>query len=254
VSALVITILIVGGIALLMLIAYANQAVENNKLEKARQRADLLDRIRRCQNISERMPGQLMTPQLKLLLSKLQLQLNERLLPLDKNSTELQSEIATLKTEVAKGESIAVKNPPQPIANEAKAKDIRFLLENLHALITGSVQNGLLPANEGKHWLKQIRQMLVQVHIEFFSTLGQTALQQNHPGQARLAFERGVQYLRKQPDPAPYQAQLKRFEEQLARANALVLNRNVPSADEPSQLTEGLKDLEDDWKKKNIYD
>ncbi|MGE8296796.1 MAG: hypothetical protein ACN6PH_14755 [Pseudomonas sp.] len=253
-SALVITILIVGGIALLMLIAYANQAVENNKLEKARQRADLLDRIRRCQNISERMPGQLMTPQLKLLLSKLQLQLNERLLPLDKNSTELQSEIATLKTEVAKGESIAVKNPPQPIANEAKAKDIRFLLENLHALITGSVQNGLLPANEGKHWLKQIRQMLVQVHIEFFSTLGQTALQQNHPGQARLAFERGVQYLRKQPDPAPYQAQLKRFEEQLARANALVLNRNVPSADEPSQLTEGLKDLEDDWKKKNIYD
>lgn len=253
-SALVITILIVGGIALLMLIAYANQAVENNKLEKARQRADLLDRIRRCQNISERMPGQLMTPQLKLLLSKLQLQLNERLLPLDKKNTELQSEIATLKTEVAKGESIAVKNPPQPIANEAKAKDIRFLLENLHALITGSVQNGLLPANEGKHWLKQIRQMLVQVHIEFFSTLGQTALQQNHPGQARLAFERGVQYLRKQPDPAPYQAQLKRFEEQLARANALVLNRNVPSADEPSQLTEGLKDLEDDWKKKNIYD
>lgn len=253
-SALVITILIVGGIALLMLIAYANQAVENNKLEKARQRADLLDRIRRCQNISERMPGQLMTPQLKLLLSKLQLQLNERLLPLDKKNTELQSEIATLKTEVAKGESIAVKNPPQPIANEAKAKDIRFLLENLHALITGSVQNGLLPANEGKHWLKQIRQMLVQVHIEFFSTLGQTALQQNHPGQARLAFERGVQYLRKQPDPTPYQAQLKRFEEQLARANALVLNRNVPSADEPSQLTEGLKDLEDDWKKKNIYD
>jgi hypothetical protein len=254
VSALVITILIVGGIALLMLIAYANQAVENNKLEKARQRADLLDRIRRCQNISERMPGQLMTPQLKLLLSKLQLQLNERLLPLDKKNTELHSEIATLKTEVAKGESIAVKNPPQPIANEAKAKDIRFLLENLHALITGSVQNGLLPANEGKHWLKQIRQMLVQVHIEFFSTLGQTALQQNHPGQARLAFERGVQYLRKQPDPVPYQAQLKRFEEQLARANALVLNRNVPSADEPSQLTEGLKDLEDDWKKKNIYD
>jgi hypothetical protein len=254
VSALVITILIVGGIALLMLIAYANQAVENNKLEKARQRADLLDRIRRCQNISERMPGQLMTPQLKLLLSKLQLQLNERLLPRDKKNTELQSEIATLKTEVAKGESIAVKNPPQPIANEAKAKDIRFLLENLHALITGSVQNGLLPANEGKHWLKQTRQMLVQVHIEFFSTLGQTALQQNHPGQARLAFERGVQYLRKQPDPAPYQAQLKRFEEQLARANALVLNRNVPSADEPSQLTEGLKDLEDDWKKKNIYD
>lgn len=63
-----------------------------------------------------------------------------------------------------------------------------------------------------------------------------------------------MQYLRKQPDPTTYQTQLKRFEEQLARANALVLNNNVPNADEPSQLTEGLKDLEDDWKKKNIYD
>lgn len=254
-SALVITLLIVGGIALLMVIAYVNHAVENSKLEKARQRADLLGRIRRCQDISERMPGQLMTPQLKLLLSQLQLQVSERLLPLDKQNATLQSDIATLKSEIAKGESIAVQNPPQPIANEAKAKDVRFLLENLHALITGSVQGGLLPANEGKHWLKQIRQMLVLVHIEFFNTLGQTALQQNQPGQARLAFERGVQYLRKQPEPAAYQAQLKRLEEQLARANAMVLNKNAPTAEEPSQLTEGLKDLEDDgWKKKNIYD
>ena len=72
-SALVITMLIVGGIAMLMVIAYINHAVENSKLEKARQRADLLDRIRRCQDISERMPGQMMTPQLKLLLSQLQL-------------------------------------------------------------------------------------------------------------------------------------------------------------------------------------
>ena len=253
-SALVITILIVGGIALLMVIAYINHAVENSKLEKARQRADLLDRIRRCQDISERMPGQLMTPQLKLLLSQLQLQVSERLLPLDKQNAKLKTDLDTLKAQVAQGESIPVKNPPQPIANEAKAKDVRFLLENLHALITSSVQSGLLPANDGKHWLKQIRQMLVLVHIEFFSTLGQTAMQQNQPGQARLAFERGVQYLRKQPDPTPYQTQLKRFEEQLAHANALVLNNSVPNADEPSQLTEGLKDLEDDWKKKNIYD
>ncbi len=254
-SALVITMLIVGGIALLMVIAYINHAVENSKLEKARQRADLLDRIRRCQDISERMPGQLMSPQLKLLLSQLQLQVSERLLPLDKQNATLQNDIATLKTEIAKGESITVQNPPQAINNEAKAKEIRFLLENFHALITGSVQGGLLTANVGKHWLKQVRHMLVQVHVDLFSTLGQAALQQNQPGQARLAFERGVQYLRKQPEPAAYQAQLKRLEEQLARANAMVLDKIAPEAAEPSQLTEGLKDLEeDDWKKKNIYD
>ena len=97
--------------------------------------------------------------------------------------------------------------------------------------------------------------MLVQLHFEFFSNLGQQSLQQNHPGQARLAFERGVQYLRKQPDPARYQAQLQQLEQQLARANAVVLEKVKPTPDETSELTEGLKSIEeDDWKKKNIYD
>lgn len=254
-SPLVITLLIVGGIALLMVIAYVNHAVENGKLEKARQRADLLDRIRRCQDLSERMPGQLMTPRLKLLLCQLQLQLSERLQTLDKQNTELGKSIEALRALVVQGESISVNNPPQPILNEAKAKEVRFVLENLQGLITGSVQINLLPMGEGKLWLKQIRQMLVQVYIECFNTLGQSAMQQSRPGQARLAFERAVQYLRKQPEPALYQAQLKRFEELLARANAMVLNAPPPAADEASELTEGLKGLDDeDWKKKNIYD
>lgn len=253
-SPLVITLLIVGGIAMLMVIAYINHAVENSKLDKARRRAELLDRIRRCQDISERFPGQLMTPPLKLLLSQLQLQISERLLPLDKHNTSLKADIEALRALVVQGEAIPVQNPPQAIANEAKAKEVRFVLENLHALITGSVQSGLLPLSEGKQWIKQIRQMLVLVHIEFFSTLGQNALQQNNPGQARLAFERGVQYLRKQEQPAQYQAQLKRFEEQLARTNAMVLSNNIPAPEESSELTDGLKNLEDDWKKKNIYD
>ena len=42
---------------------------------------------------------------------------------------------------------------------------------------------------------------------------------------------------------------------QLARANALVLEQGQPSTEEPSELTEGLKNLDDDdWKKKNLYD
>ncbi len=113
-----------------------------------------------------------------------------------------------------------------------------------------------MPAKDAKHWVGEIRHMLVQLHIELFANLGKQGLQQNQPGQARLAFERGVQFLRKQADPARYQAALQQFENQLAHANALVLDMNTPKADAPSQLTEGLKSLEgdDDWKKKNLYD
>ena len=64
-----------------------------------------------------------------------------------------------------------------------------------------------------------------------------------------------MQYLRKQPNPERYKAQLEKFEQLLARANAVVLEKAKPAEDEPSELTEGLKSLDDDeWKKKNIYD
>lgn len=112
----------------------------------------------------------------------------------------------------------------------------------------------MLQANEAKHWNKEIQHMLCLLHIDFFNNLGQQALQKSLPGQARLAFERGVQYLRKQPEPGKYQAQLAQLENHLNRANAMVLETSKPAENEINQLTEGLKDLdeEDSWKKKSF--
>jgi hypothetical protein len=149
-----------------------------------------------------------------------------------------------------------VNNPPAPIQTEAKAKDVRFLLEALHGQVTRAAQDGFLPTNEAKHWIKEIRHILVLLHIEFFNNLGQHALQQGQPGQARLAFERGVQYLRKQPEPVLYSAQLQLLEGQLARANSTVLANSKQAAEEVNELTQGMKEVDADaeWKKKVIYD
>ncbi|MDD0975454.1 hypothetical protein [Pseudomonas fontis] len=252
---LLITLLIVAGIALLIVIGYLNNVVENNKLERARLKVELAERLRRCGEITETFPGQLMTPALKLLLTRLELNLNQRQLSLDKNSSSIRSRIAELEGLIAKGESLPVNNPPGPIQTEARAKDVRFLLEALHSQVVRASQEGFLAHNEAKYWVKEIRHILVLLHIEFFNNLGQAALQQNQPGHARLAFERGVQYLRKQPDPVQYREQLEYMEKLLARANAMVLDKIEPAADEVNELTEGLKaDPSDDWKKKVIYD
>ena len=255
-SPLVITLLIVVGIVILIVIGYINHVVENSKLEKARQKADLSDRIRRCADLSETLPGQMVSPALKLLLTRLQLQLGERLLQVDKRDAALKARLEQLRALTGQGESIPVANAPQKIQSEAKAKEVRFQLETLHGQINRAAQDGQLPAPEAKSWVKEIRDMLVQLHVEFFTNLGLQALQENQPRQARLAFERGVQYLQKQPDPVRYQNQQQQLKAQLARANALVLESGQPEADEPSTLTEGLKSLDDDndWKKKNIYD
>ncbi|MGB9089832.1 MAG: hypothetical protein WCC29_09630 [Pseudomonas farsensis] len=252
---LLITLLVVAGIALLIVIGYLNNMVENGKLERARLKVELADRLRRCGEISETFPGQFMTPALKLLLTRLELNLNQRQLAIDKHSAALKTRIAELDGLIAKGDKLPVNNPPAPITTEVKAKDVRFLLELLHNQIVRATQEGFLNTNEGKYWVKEIRHILVLLHIEFFNNLGQQALQQNQPGQARLAFERGVQYLRKQPEPKQYEEQLTYMEKLLARSNSQVLDQMEPAENDQNALTEGLKtDEEETWKKRVIYD
>ena len=252
---LLITLLIVAGIALLIVIGYLNNVVENSKLERARLKLDLADRVRCCGEITETFPGQFMTAPLKLLLARLELNLTQRQLALDKHNAVFKARIAELEELIAQGERIPVNNPPCPIQTEAKAKDVRFLLEALHTQIVKATQDNVLPSAEGKQWVREIRHILVLLHIEFFNNLGQQALQQEQPGQARLAFERGVQYLRKQPEPKQYEEQLTYLEKLLARANAQVMDQMEPAENEQNELTEGLKTDEDEtWKKRVIYD
>lgn len=253
---LMITLFIVTGIALLIAIGFLNNIVESNKLAKARSKIELTDRLRRCSEVNETFPGQLVTPALKTLFARLELNLNQRLSALDKNNPAFRERLGELEAELGKGEAITINNPPAPIMTEARAKDVRFLLEALHAQVTRAAQEGFLPPAEAKLWVKEVRHILVLLHIEFFNNLGQQLLETEQPGQARLAFERGVQYLKHQPEPAVYQEQLQYLEKLLKRTTAMVLSEMEPAEDEVNELTEGLKADEkvDAFQKKVIYD
>lgn len=251
---LMITLLVIAGIAILIGIGYVNQVVENNKLEKIRLKAELSDRLRRCGDITETFPGQLMFPELKLLLARLMLIFARRLHALEKSNAALQKQITELEALVGQGESIPINNAPSPIRTEEKAKEVRFQLEALHSQVTRAAQEGSLPAQEAKHWIKEIRQLMALLHIEFFNNLGQHALEQNQPGSARLAFERGISYLRKQPEPQSHAEALAHLEKQRALANSLMQVDAPPAEDEDSALAQGLKTIETDWRKKAVYD
>ncbi|MEB0075995.1 hypothetical protein QN386_08915 [Pseudomonas sp. CCI3.2] len=251
---LIITLLVIAGIAILIAIGFLNHVAENKKLERARLRVELTDRLRRCGEITETFPGQLMTPSLKLLLTRLELNVNARLQALNRSGSAFRERIAELTALIDLGDQIPINNPPSPIQTEAKAKDVRFLLEALHGQITRAAHDGFLPTTEAKQWVKQIRHLMVILHIEFFNNLGQHALALEQPGQARLAFERGVQYLRKQPEPALYHEQLTYLEKLLARCNSMVLAETAAVEGEENVLTDGLKIDDADWKKKVAYD
>ena len=247
--------LVLAGLVVLIAIGFINQIVEKNNLEKARRRAELTDRMRRCASLSDSFPGQMMTPQLKLMLARQQLYLGEQLLSLEKKNTDLVTRLDALRSDVAKGEDIPVPNPPIKVLTEAQAKQIRLLLEDLHSQVMWAAKHGQLDTTAAKRWIKQIQRMLVTLHIDYFNNLGQQALQQGNAHKARQAFERGIQHIRKQANQAEYDAQLKQLEASFAHANQLELTQHQPKLDEPNKLTEGLKELgqEDDWKKNNIY-
>jgi len=255
VSPVLIAGLVIAGLFVLIAIGVINQIVEKNNLEKARTRAELGDRMRRCANLSDSFPGQMMTPALKLLLARLELHLGERLVPLDKKNAVLDARVTALRNAVAKGDEIAVENSPVKVVTENQAKEIRLLMEDLHAQIVWANKQNLLDATAAKRWAQQIQRMMVLLHVEYFTNIGQQALQQGSAHKARLAYERGIQHIRKQPNPQDYQSQLAKLEERYAYANKLEQTQQQPKLDEPSELAEGLKSFEseDDWKKNNIY-
>lgn len=255
-SSTTIVMLIFAGIAALFSIGFVNHLLEKTKLDKARRKAELVDRYLRCANLSSALPGQLMTTDLKQLLNRLELHFIDQLRVIERHEPKYKLRAEELRQWIAKADDLPVKNPHIKIMTDEQAKDVRFQLESLQAQIVRAVEEKVLPKAQGKQWLGQIRHMLVIVYIEYFNNIGRQQLEQNRPGQARLVFERGVQYLKKQNDPTPYKQQLTQFEALLERANALVLEHSRTQPEQVSDLTEALEQQhqENEWKKKQIYD
>lgn len=253
-SPVAITGLVVAALFLIISLGYANQIVEKHKLEKARLRADLGDRIRRCATVSAALPGQMMTPQLKTMLTQLELHLCQRMLPLDRKNPAHAARVSVLSEVLGESGEARVDNPPVSIASEAQAKQIRLLLEDLHALVVWAARQRQLDEDSAKWWLHEVQRLLVRLHVEYFENMGKLALQQRQPHKARLTFERGLQYLRKQPQLPEHKAFIEVFVAHVEAAIQAEQERQLPAQDEPSELVEGLKDLDDDdWKKNNLY-
>lgn len=254
-SSVTILVLVLVGVVALLLIGGLNHALEKNKLEKARRKAELIDRYRRCANLSDRLPGQLMSRELKQLLSRLELHFIEQLRAIDQQEPSYAQRAEALQQLLAKGNELPIDNAPVKILSDEQLKEVRFQLESLQAQIIRAIEEQVIAQAQGKLWVTQIRKMLVQTYIEYFTHLGDQFLASNRPGQARLVFERAVQFLKKQKDVSVYQQSLRSFEASLAQANALVLEHAQAELEKTRERSAALVEQQDDqWKKKQIYD
>lgn len=256
-SSTIIITLVIAGIVLLLSLGYLNNVLEKNTLNKARRKAQLIDRQRRCATLSETLPGQLVSVELKQLLNRIELKLSDELSALDPKNTACKARADQLRELIGQGQALPVSNTPLAIASETQIKDVRFQLESLQAQIVRAAEEKVISAVEGKKWLGQVRHMLVSVYIDYFNAIGGDFLAQKRANQARLVFERAVQFLNKQKNPAPYQQALGEFEELLAQAKSLSVEQTQPSAVQDNELIAAVAQEDEDdaqWKKKQMYD
>lgn len=197
-SSTIIITLVIAGIVLLLSLGYLNNVLEKNTLNKARRKAQLIDRQRRCATLSETLPGQLVSVELKQLLNRIELKLSDELSALDPKNTACKARADQLRELIGQGQALPVSNTPLAIASETQIKDVRFQLESLQAQIVRAAEEKVISPVEGKKWLGQVRHMLVSVYIDYFNAIGGDFLAQKRANQARLVFERAVQFLNKQ--------------------------------------------------------
>ena len=253
-SPLVITLFVVIGILTLGIIVYISHALEKAKLNKARLKADLVDRIKRCERLVVQLPGQFMSLELKSLLQRIQLSYLEQLARIDRGAPNVQSQISALRNPL---DASRIDNAVVHVRSNEIAKGLRFQLEGSNAQIVHAGQQSILSRSETVKWTNEVRKMLISLNLELFSSLGTNALRLKQGGQAKLAFERGLQYLSKLPERDHYQAERHKFEEQLKVADSLVVHQMSNGGNAATELTTGIENLvkeEEQWKRKTIYD
>lgn len=252
-----ITVLIMGGVVLLGLIVVINNNLDRRKVSLARDKAELSDRIRRCTQLTEGLPGRFLSADLKQLFQRIELRLLTALRKLEPHNPQLSKRLQELHNQLNQGtaEPSSAHTTEPALADEAQAKDIRQQLEAAHALAKNAQQGGMISAEEFNRANAEIRHQLVMLQCEQFTLLGRQRLQQGQPQQARLAFDQCLAFLHKQVDRQRYQHQLSEMQMHLARVDAIVLAQAQPASEQASTLSEGLQhDHEGDWKKKNVYD
>lgn len=254
-SPLLIGSLIAGGVLILLSIGFISHGLERARIERARTIADLNARLKVCRTINAQLPGQHMSPELKVLLLGLEISLLEKLTRIDRKDDGARQMLESARQELSKPE-ITVSNQPLKMESEIQAKEARLMLENLHSLLVQAHKEGMLDKLTLQQWSAQIRQQLTATSLEVFEVLAKQGMRQGKPRVAKLQYERAIAYLHQQNNPALVD-QLLRFKELLKQASeATVLSEQAASA-ESSELSAGLQELEktdEEWKKKAVYD
>lgn len=184
-SPLLIGGLLAGGLIILVCIGFISHSLERNRLEKARQTAELNARIKVCRQATGALPGQFLPAELGTLMLQIEISLLERLQRIGK-SQDVQQRLDQARA--AQTEGKVPSNPPVELDSEARGKEARLQLENLFKQLQQAERDGLIDNATLKHWGTHVRRSLITANLETFNATAKQAMSQGKPRVAKLQY------------------------------------------------------------------
>jgi hypothetical protein len=250
-----IVLLLTGIVVVSIVIIVLSQMRERARIERARKITAQEDTYNRAHRLLTEIPGQYLTPDLKLLILKRMEEACHELQALKSNLPVAQWLEAITQAKKAVMES-QDSRPPVRIDSPEKASYVKELLQNLFRMIEGMHKSGSINAATAKKNLKYVLFLVHKTHADLHVFQARDYVRQNQIRKAIHAYHLASTEMGKSKDNPLALKAVKSFRTRIKELEAMSTNGKDGSTESLSKLDREWDHFlqDDEWKKKADYD
>jgi len=257
-SGTTITFAIFGALCVFIGVVWLGQMRERARIEKIRKTNALTERHNRMQRLLHELPPQYLNNELRIMITERSIETINELSSL-KNDDQLKQQMTQEQEFLKNLRENSPKFKAVIVKNEAKAKDVRVLLESLSRFIQNLNKRKRLDGSSTKKYLSHIDFSICQSKADLFTARAEAASKAEKPRVAIHNYHNAIEAfknLTNNPQAtktvAQFKAKIKSLEQSAEQQKGTQGNA-LESAGENKEWDKFLKD-DDDWQRKNDYE
>lgn len=257
-SGTTITFAIFAAICVFIGVVWLGQMRERARIEKIRNTNALTERHNRMQLLLHELPPQYLNNELRIMITERSIDTINELSSL-KNDHRLKQQIKQEHDFLKNLREKSPKYKPVLVKNEAKAKDVRVLLESLSRFVQNLNKLKRLDGSKTKKYLSHIDFSICQSKADLFTARAEAASKAEKPRVAIHNYHNAIESfktLTNNPQAtktiAQFRAKIKSLEQSADKQKGT--QGNAPESAGDNKEWESFLKSDDDWHKKNDYE
>lgn len=218
-----IVMLVVAMIAAGMIVVMINNAAEQSRLKRLRLAYEAAEKAKVVRSLSLKIPGQMMSVELKTFLTKLELSYFQIQLKYSSDRTRLKARVNELNAALTDIKSLLRENIPVAISSREVLEGVRGQIASLQGVIKTAYGGQIITHEEATRWVPRLRKMLVQTNLDLFTASASHEMHLGFPRKAKLVLEQAVKFIQALPNSHLYAAELLQFKAALESAEKAAL-------------------------------